>query len=161
MKKVFIYLIFMIFVPFGFVENLKAAEKFLDKGIAEYKAENFEEALELLIKAREQQSASSLAAFYLGMTYKQMGDLKEAAKNLKEAILLTPSVIDAYAELIEVLYNQNELKEAKDWIAKAEKEGIKPANISFLKGLVLSKENKNKDIPTPFPLNQNFKDYPG
>lgn len=143
-EKAGYFLLFTIFIPLVLIGNINAAENFLDRGISEYKAENFEEALELLIKAREQQPDSSLAAFYLGMTYKQTGDLKEAAKNLKEAILLTPSVIDAYTELIEVLYNQNELKEAKDWIARAEKEGIKPANISFLKGLVLSKEDKNK-----------------
>jgi hypothetical protein len=59
-------------------------------------------------------------------------------------------VNDAYTELIEMLYNLNELQEAKDWIAKAEKENINPANIAFLKGMVLLKENKNKEAIDAF-----------
>jgi len=122
----------------------------LKKGIEEYGAENYEEALELLQKASEQQPGSSVVAFYLGLTYKQTGKYKEAAKRYRDALLFTPPVLDAYTELIEVLYNLNELKEAKEWIAKAEKNKIKPANIAFLKGLVLVKEGKNKDAINAF-----------
>src|SRR3972149_2663064 len=50
----------------------------LSRGIEEYKDENFEEALELLVKARKEDPASSLAAFYLGLTYKQLMNYKEA-----------------------------------------------------------------------------------
>jgi tetratricopeptide (TPR) repeat protein len=150
MKKVSIYLFFMIFVLFGFAENLKAAENFLDKGIAEFKAENYEEALQFLIKAREQQPGSSMAAYYLGLTYKQMGDYRESAKQFIDAIRLPPPVEDAYPELVRVLYYKNELKEAMDWVVKAEKEGAKPGQIAFLKGLVLSKEGKNKEAIDSF-----------
>ena len=73
----------------------------LKKGIEEYGAENYEEALELLQKASEQQPGSSVAAFYLGLTYKQMGKYKEAAKHYRDALLFTPPVLDAYTELIE------------------------------------------------------------
>jgi tetratricopeptide (TPR) repeat protein len=150
MKKVFIYLFFIIFVLFVIAENLKAAENFLDKGIAEFKAENYEEALQFLIKAREQQPGSSMVAYYLGLTYKQMGDYRGSAKQLTDAIRLTPPVEDAYPELVRVLYIQNKLNEAKDWISKAERQGIKPGPIAFLKGLVLLKEGKNRDAIEAF-----------
>ncbi len=133
----------ILLLSFAFVSDLYAIENFLEKGISEYRSENYEEALELLIKAREQQPQSSEAAFYLGMTHKQMGNYRESYKNLKESVHLTPPVIDAYPELIEVLYYLNELKEAKIWINRAEKEGVKPAPVAFLKGLILLKEGKH------------------
>ncbi len=145
MRKVVIYLLFAILVSSGLGGTLHAAENFLERGVAEYKAENYEEALESLIKTREQQPASSMAAYYLGLTYKQMGNYKEAAKQLTDAIRLSPPVEDAYPELVRVLYNRNELREAKEWIAKAEKQGIAPGRITFLKGLVLLKEGKSDE----------------
>lgn len=133
-------LLFIIFFILGLAVNLSAAEDPLEKGIGEYKAENYEEALGLFQKAREEHPESSIVAFYFGLTYKQAGNFREAAMHFRDAIKLTPPVFDAYTELIEMLYNLAELKEAKEWIAKAEKEGIKPAHIAFLKGLILLKE---------------------
>jgi tetratricopeptide (TPR) repeat protein len=150
MRKVIIYLLFMIFIPFGFAGNPNAAENLLDKGIAEFKAENYEEALEFLIKAREEQLTSSMAAYYLGMTYNQMGEYREASKHLRDAIRLTPSVKEAYPELIQALSNLNELKEAKDWITQAEQEDVKPGQIKYLKGLILLKEGKNSEAIDAF-----------
>lgn len=143
-SKVIFCLIFMFSVLGGLTANLRASENFLEKGIAEYKAENYEEALEFLVKAREQEPTSPEAAYYLGLTYKQVGKYKETAVQFRDAIHLTPSVKDAYTELIEVLYAMDQLKEAMDWVARAEKEGIKPANIAFLKGLILLKQGKTK-----------------
>ncbi len=137
MRKAVVYLLFMILISPGLAGTLYGAENFLERGIAEYKAENYEEALESLTKAREQQPASSMAAYYLGLTYKQIGNYKEAAKQLTDAIRLSPPVEDAYPELVRVLYSRNELREANEWIAKAEKEEIALGRITFLKGLVL------------------------
>jgi len=145
MRKAVICLLFMMFISSGLAGNLNAAENFLERGIAEFKAENYEEALEFLIKAREQQPASSMAAYYLGLTYKQMGNYRESAKQLTDAIRLGPPVEDAYPELVRVLYNRNQLHEAKDWIAKAERQGIALGRITFLNGLVLLKEGKSAE----------------
>lgn len=143
-------LFFVLLFFLGLTVNPAAAEDFLEKGIKEYRAENYEEAIDIFKKAKEQQPDSSIAAFYLGLTYKQMGNYREAAKNFRDALTLTLPVNDAYAELIEVLYSLNELQEAKDWIAKAKKENIKPANIAFLEGMVLLKENRNKEAIDAF-----------
>jgi len=132
----------VVLILSGVPAGLWAAEDLLEKGISEYKAENFEEALVILLKAKEQQPDSALASFYLGLTYKQVGKYKESAGSFEEAIKLPPSVQDAYPELIEMLYNMNELREAGAWIARAEKEGIRPATVAFLKGEVLAKEGR-------------------
>ncbi len=150
MRKAIIFLLFMVFILFGFTENLKAAENFLDKGIGEFKAENYEEAIQFLIKAREQEPESSMAAYYLGMTYNQMGEYRQASKHLRDAIRLTPPVKEAYPELIQALSNLNELKEAKDWIAQAEQKDVKPGQITYLKGLILLKEGKNSEAIDAF-----------
>src|SRR4030065_2701193 len=122
----------------------------LSRGIEEYKDENFEEALELLVKARKEHPASSLAAFYLGLTYKQLMNYKEASANFRDAVTLKPPVKDAVVELIEVLYNLGELQEAKEWLDVAERENIKPAQTAFLKGLILLKENNNLEAIKAF-----------
>ena len=150
MRKAIIFLLFMVFIHFGFTENLKAAENFLDKGIAEFKAENYEEALQFLIKAQEQQPESSMAAYYLGVTYNQMGEYRQASKHLRDAIRFAPFVKEAYPELIQALCNLNELKEAKDWIAQAEQKDVKPGQIIYLKGLILLKEGKNSEAIDAF-----------
>ncbi len=128
----------------------------LEQGISQYKAENYEEAFALFQKARQEQPESSVAAFYLGLAYKKSGNFAGAAENYQDAIRLVPSVYDAYTELIEVLYNQDRLKEAKDWIDKAEKREIKPAQIAFLKGLVLSKEGRNGEAMAAFQKAQDI-----
>ena len=140
--KILFCLLLILLISLGFSGNNYAEETFLEKGIAEYKAENYEEALEFLVKAREQDPNSSEAAYYLGLTYKQVGKYKEAVAQLRAAIDLSPPVKDAYTELVEVLYTLDQLKEAMEWVERAEKEGIKPANVSFLKGLILLKQGK-------------------
>jgi len=150
MRKAILCLFLMMFFHSGPAGNLDAAENFLARGISEYKAENYEEALESLIKAREQQPESSMAAYYLGLTYKQMGNYGESAKQLSDAVRLSPPVEDAYPELVRVLYDRNQLREAKDWIAKAERQGIALGRITFLKGLVLLREGKTADAIDAF-----------
>ena len=150
MRKPAIYFLILIFISIGSGERLDAAENFLERGIGEFKAENYEEALEFLIKAREQQPESSQAAYYLGRTYNQMGEYRKASKHLREAIRLTPPVQDAYSELIQALCYLNELKEAKDWITKAEQEGVKPGQIAYMKGFVLLKEGKDNEAIDAF-----------
>ncbi len=116
---------------------------YLEQGIPQYMQENFEEAIELLKRAREEDPTSSVAAFFLGLAYKQVIDYPEAIANLKDAITLTPRIKDAVVELADILIQQGSLQEAKWWIGLAERQKINPARIAFLKGLALKKEGKN------------------
>jgi len=129
---------------------LFASENLLDKGIEEYKAENYEEAIDTLLTVRYQQPTSSIAAFYLGITFKQIKDYRQAEIHLRDAVKLTPPVKDAYLELAEVLYTTDNLSEARNWIAKTEQEGIKPAYTSFLKGLIFLKEGSTNEAIDAF-----------
>lgn len=81
----------MALLAFSF--NANAASEYLENGIKEFKAENFEEALDLFKKAREAEPGSSMAAYYLGLAYKQGGGLKEAADNFRDALRLTPAFL--------------------------------------------------------------------
>lgn len=138
-RKIIYLFILVVFFWFGKGVDLSAQNP-LDTGIKEYQAENYEEALEALSLARSQQPNSSLIAYYLGLTHKQMGNYKEAIGQFKDALRLAPPQKDAYPELIETLYFLGENKEAKDWLMRAEKENIKLGQLSFLRGLILLRE---------------------
>jgi tetratricopeptide (TPR) repeat protein len=149
--KSFLYLPLLFFlILFGSHPDLSASENRLEEGITQYKAENYEEALESLAKARQERPDDPVAAYYLGMTCKQMGNYKEASRNLKAAARLAPPVKEAYVELIDVLNNLNELSEAMEWVKKAETEGEKPGQVAFLKGLILSKKGRSRDAIDAF-----------
>jgi len=120
-----------------------ASSPILEQGIGEYKHENYDEALQSLQKAREEDPTSTLAAYYLGLNYKKLQDYPESVKHLRDAVTHDPKIKGALIELIDSLFQTGKFREAKKWIAEAEKEGIRPAQVAFLKGLVLLKEEDN------------------
>jgi tetratricopeptide (TPR) repeat protein len=133
--------------------GLAAEEKtdpLIENGIGQYKHENYDEALVTLKKAREGNPQSSLAAYYLGLTYKQMQDYQEAISNLKDAVTFSPKIAGAMPELIDCLYQLGRTKEAMAWIAQAETDGIRPAQVAFIKGMVLLKDEKWEDAVGAF-----------
>jgi TolA-binding protein len=126
------------FIPAAFGQTAAA----LQEGIKQYRSDNYEEAVELFIKAREQNPKSTEAAFWLGLAYKQQGSFQEAVPHLIDAVTLTPPIKEAIVELIDALQRTDQRAEAKKWIAVAEREGIYPAKTAFLKGMVLAKDEK-------------------
>jgi len=139
------------------IPQLFAAESTpLEQGISYYKQENYDEALPLLQKARKEDPSSSLAAYYLGITYKKLQNYKEAKMHLIDAVSLTPKIKEALLELIETLYQLGETKEAQKYIAIAETEKIKEAQTAFLKGLILLKEGKNLEAVEAFKSAKQF-----
>jgi len=130
----------------------KSLSPALENGIGQYKHENYEEALPLLKKAREEDPASTLAAYYLGLNYKQLQDYKKAVPHLRNAVTYSPKIKGALVELIDCLYNLGQLDEAKEWIHEAEIEGIRPAQVAFLKGLVLLKEKDTYGAISSFQM---------
>jgi tetratricopeptide (TPR) repeat protein len=115
----------------------------LQRGIAEFRQENYEEALDGLLKARSAEPGSSQAAYYLGVTYKNLQDYREAKKHLTDAVNLTPEIKEAGMELADVLYHLGEYKDALDVLKAAEKSDVRPGQTAFLKGLVLLEMNEN------------------
>jgi len=118
----------------------------LMQGIELYKQEQYGQAAKVLGEARKEDPKSSMAAFFLGLSYKQLMDYQQALPHLRDAVNLSPRIKEALVELIEVLYQLYEsglAEEAKRWIEVAEKEDIFPAKVAFLKGLILVKEGKH------------------
>jgi len=127
------------------VEAPEGSDPAMQKAIWEYKHENFEEAYVLLKKLRKERPDSSLVAYYLGITCKQMQKYGEAKPSLEAAVTLHPKIKNALPELIDVLYKKGDLKEARRWIKVAEDQGIHPPQVAFFKGLVLLKEGEDLD----------------
>jgi len=142
-KVVWVIGIFLLSIVFNSPVFCQTGNPLLEEGIKQYQGENYEEAIETLTQVRKDDPASSMAAFVLGMAYKQSSDLPNAESNLRDAVALTPKVKEAYVELIDVLYQQNKLAEARTYLQTAKTEDILPAKIAFLEGLILLKENKN------------------
>ncbi|MEN8262372.1 MAG: tetratricopeptide repeat protein [Nitrospirota bacterium] len=115
----------------------------LQRGIAEFRQENYEEALDGLMKARSTEPGSSEAAYYLGVTYKNLQDYEEAVKHLKEAVNLVPEIKAVHLELADVLYNLGKYEEAMDAVKTAESKNVRPGQTAFLKGLILLKMDEN------------------
>ncbi len=130
--------------------SVSAPSPSLDEGINQYREENYEEAIDILEQVRAKDPSSSLAAYYLGMAYKQTLDYDKAAKNFRDAVTLTPKIKEALVELISMLYQTDKLDEAKQWVQYAEKEQVVTGNLLFLKGMILAKENRNREAIEAF-----------
>lgn len=146
-----IVLLFVLFVV-GLSSALchAAEDAVVQQGIAQYKAENYEEALELFLKARAAKSTSQLLSYYLGLTYKNIEKHQLAKEQFLAALNQTPPVQDAYTELIDTLYSLDDLIAARQWLNKAEQSGVRPALISYLDGLVLMKEGRYREAVAAF-----------
>lgn len=118
--------------------SVSASAEDLQKGIEQYRQENYEEALEIL-KEVYKTKPSTITAFYLGLTYKQTGDYKNAKEYFYKALTGIPRINDAYVEIADVLYFLGEFKEAMQWLTEAERAFVMPSRVMFLKGLILSK----------------------
>ncbi|MEN6616019.1 MAG: tetratricopeptide repeat protein [Syntrophorhabdus sp.] len=126
------------------------AQTSLEKGVREFKLENYDEALVEFKEARRQDPASTSAAYFLGITYKALGEYKEATDNLREAVTRTPPIKEALPELIDALYVTDNIDEAKKWIAVGQRENIYPDRIQFMNGLILMRENRTEDAIAAF-----------
>ena len=141
-KTVLIISIFLLSIIFNSSAFCQTSNPLLEEGIKQYQAENYEEAIEILEKARVQDRQSALAAYFLGMAYKQTMDYDKAAPNLEAALKLKPAVKEALVEYVNILFQLDRLEEAKNWIKVAQEQNIAPANIAFLEGMILSRERK-------------------
>jgi len=121
---------------------LSQAPPSLREGIRQYQSDNYEEAVELFKKAREEAPQSTEAAFWLGMVYKAQSIYQDALPHLTDAVTLRPPVKEAVVELIDILYRLDKLGEANKWLAVAERDEIYPAKTAFLRGMVQAKEGK-------------------
>ncbi len=143
MKRYIIFFV-AVLVLLAFAGFADAQSQF-EMGMKEFRDENYEEALTYFLEAKKAEPTSSTVAFYTGLTYKIMEQYKESVPHLRDAVTFTPRIKEALVELIDVLYQTDNTKEAKEWLDVGEKEGIQPARIQFLKGLVFLKDKQFKE----------------
>jgi len=67
----FLFPCVLLFLPDVFCQN----SAYVQEGISQCRQENYEEAIEVLKRAREEDPKSSVAAFFLGLACKQVMDL--------------------------------------------------------------------------------------
>lgn len=61
------------------------------QGIELYKQEQYGQAAKVLGEARREDPKSSTAAFFLGLSYKQLMDYQQALPHLRDAVNLSPA----------------------------------------------------------------------
>jgi tetratricopeptide (TPR) repeat protein len=152
MKRLMYLCLFLCFFSLLILVPLAAADENPDlaEGIRQYNLENYEEAITELSKARQENTSSAMAAFFLGLSYKQSGDLRSALPHFIDAATLKPAVKEAVVELIDGYRQIGMRKEAKVWISTAEHENIYPAKVAFLKGMILQNEGDIAGAITAF-----------
>ncbi|MEK7802998.1 MAG: tetratricopeptide repeat protein [Deltaproteobacteria bacterium] len=138
-------MLFTVFSPCIILSQDYTANPELNQGIADLKAENYEEAVVNLTKARKNDPSSSIAAYYLGLAYKQQQEYKEAIVHLKDAVTLRPGVKDGFLDLAELYYYTGQSEESLKQLGFAEEKNVRPAQTAFLKGLVLMRLERNKE----------------
>ncbi len=148
-------LIFILLIASCFLSNTAIATngnfgEALKNGIYQFRHENYDEALEIFKKLSESDPNSSLAAYYLGLTYKRIENYTEARAHLEASLGMTPKIKGALIELIDLLYRLDDIDQAKIWIKVAEEEGVRPAQAAFLKGLILLKAAEYEDAIKAF-----------
>ncbi|MEW6068145.1 MAG: tetratricopeptide repeat protein [Nitrospirota bacterium] len=148
-KKV-LHLFIAILILFVLVATLHASEGIFEKGLSEFKAENYEEALELFEKAYKANPNDPQLIYYLGLTHKEMQNFTEAEKFLKETIKLNLKVSEVNFLLAEVLYNMGNYDEALNTINDVINNNVKPAQSYYLKGLILMRSKRNTEAIEAF-----------
>ena len=124
------------------ITSAAGGQSLFDQGMKEFQQENYEEALQYFLDAGAAETESSRIAYHIGLTYKMIENHTAAIPYLRKAVTLSPRVDEALVVLIDVLCSTDGLKEANEWIIVAEKDQISPAQVQYLKGLVLVKEGK-------------------
>ncbi len=121
------------------------AKNLYEKGVDEYNKENYEEAIQLLGEARRLNPEDTFAAFYLGMAYKETMDYENAGSHLLDAVQKGAKIKEALVELVHVQVLLKKSEEARKWIQIALKEGIFPAKMHYLLGIVEKDEGNYKE----------------
>lgn len=138
-------------VPILLIFLIEAAfsQEHLERGLHQYSAENYEEALEIFQELYKK-SPSTYLSYYLGLTYKQIGEPFKAREFFREALKGEPKIYDSLVELALISYQLDDLKEAKEYLKEAELLKIKPGTVSYIKGLILLKEGHYREAREAF-----------
>ncbi|NOX24950.1 MAG: tetratricopeptide repeat protein [Deltaproteobacteria bacterium] len=131
----------------GPVNDDPTVQSLLRQAVAQYKLENYEEAVPILLKAHKIAPDNTSVAYFLGLSYKQIPDIAKAIYFFRQSVTGRPRIKEGLPELINALCiakgkGTKLLDEASKWLALAERDGLMPAaDIAFMKGRILAKKN--------------------
>ncbi len=139
----------LFLVPAGAVYSQESNPD-LQKGIAEYRQQNYEESFDSMRKALVAVPYSSLSEYYLGMTYKYLQDYEQARRHIRLAYYMLPEIREAGLELAELDYYLGIYDEALEILAVAEQDNFRPGQTMYMKGLVLMAVGRNDEAMDAF-----------
>ena len=148
-KVVFYLFIVMVFFMWQ-AADIYAAENYLEKGIAEFNAENYEESVVLFEKAYKENPKDPKITFYLGRSHSEVQNYGEAVRFFRETLNLDPKAADPKFFLAEALYNSGNQEEALQTVEGAIRDGVRPSQSYYLKGQILLKMKKNSEAVEAF-----------
>ncbi len=115
----------------------------------ELSRQNYEEALGLLTKARQEGVKTPEVAFLLGRTYRAMLKYQEAKGYLEEAVRLKPGYREAQLLLADTLVGLDQSAQAIPLLLELEASGYEPGHTAFILGLAYLKE-KNYSLAAEY-----------
>jgi tetratricopeptide (TPR) repeat protein len=130
--------------------QINTAEILLEKGIKEFKEENYEEALVFFEMAYKKSPKDPRITSYLGIVHREMQNYSQAVKFFKETLALDPKAADIKFFLADTLIGMGSYEEALVVADAAVRENIRPAQSYYLKGLILLKLKRNDEAVTAF-----------
>lgn len=144
-QGIFLFLLFFVLMP-----GIVAAAGELERGIADFKAENYEEAAASFSQAYRANPRDARAAAYLGMTYKEMQDYPQAVRYLREAYALNPADAEVGAALAEACYTDGKYEEALKTLDSLPLPARTSTASNFMRGLIYSKQQKTGEAISAF-----------
>jgi rhomboid protease GluP len=118
---------------FGGKANLVDERSILVLAQQHVKAEEYEQANELLTDYRELETLSAESLFMLSFTEIKLGQLEDAKSNLLKVIDMAPDFHEAYYNLALIYFDEKELKKAQTYAEKAVE--LNPGKESYQKTL--------------------------
>lgn len=123
----------------------KASSGAFDEGMRQYRAENYEEALELLEKAYAENPYDHRVSNSLGMLHRELQNYNEAIRYYKECLSLSPENSRSRLVLADLLNITGSYDEALASADQAISAGAPQAEASLLKGRILLNLNRNRE----------------
>jgi len=111
----------------------------LAQGISEYTAENYEEALAAFTQAQAAGEDGNVS-YYLGVTYKRMGDNRTALRHFDDAKRLGTTESGLYREIADCYLALDDFDAARKALNDGQAAGAPKGELAYTRGLLLSRE---------------------
>lgn len=121
-----------------------------ENGVAEWKAERYEEAIGFFERAYKLAPKNPSVTYYMGLTNWNMKNFSEAERFFKETLSLDGKTLDAEYFLADIYYNTDRFPAALTSIDSAISGGVRIGQSHLLRGEILLKLNRREDAKDAF-----------